>query len=278
MQKERRHARINKMSSQASKKVSIIIAVTVIAILFWLSLVPWLKEGARFQHVGVWLPPFLALSLLIGTISLGIVLLEKKRLWLLMTMLSGLPIFILFGLHYIYLVFLGLLLISVLAAGQMIKRELKERYKVDIGVLSRTGVHYIVLPFLIGISFIYYFTPQLQSRVNDGLFPQSFQRTIASGVQQFIDASGEIPAGIDTKGASVQAVGVMFGRINTALKPYQPYLPPLLAFGLFIILWGVGFLFRWLGTLFARLLFYILKKTGFVKITEVEVKAERIEM
>jgi len=63
MQKERRHARINKMSSQASKKVSIIIAVTVIAILFWLSLVPWLKEGARFQHVGVWLPPFLALSL-----------------------------------------------------------------------------------------------------------------------------------------------------------------------------------------------------------------------
>ena len=110
-----------------NKKIAIIATVTIVAILFWLSLVPWLKEGAGFHHVGVWLPPFIALSLLVGSISLGMILLERKRLWFLMTLLAGAPIFVLFGLHYIYLIFLGLLLVSVVSAGHSIKRELCER-------------------------------------------------------------------------------------------------------------------------------------------------------
>ncbi len=261
-----------------SKIISIIVTVTLFAILFWLSLVPWLGGGAKFQDVRVWLPPLITLSLLVGSLSLGIVLLEQRRFRLLMAMLTGLPIFALFGLHYMYLVFLGILLLSVFLAGRIIKRELAERYKVDIGVLSRDGVHYIVLPFLIGISFIYYFTPQLQTRVRHGLFPQSFQQTIAVGVQQFIDGSGEALPGVNTKAAAVQAVNTTFSRIDMVLKPYQPYLPPLLSFGLFIVLVGIGFLFRWFGVLFARLLFYILKKTGFVAIEEKDVKAETIKL
>lgn len=261
-----------------TKKISIIAAVTIIAILFWLSLVPWLREGAKFQHVSVWLPPLLALCVLAGSMAIGILLLDQKRWWALMAFLAGAPILVLFGIQYIYLVFLGFLALFVLVAGHNMKRELLERYKLDVGVMARAGMRSIVMPFLIGISFVYYFSPQLQTRAKDGLFPQSFQQTIAVGVQKFVEGSGEAPPGYNTKTAANQAVDNTFGRINTYLRPYQAYLPPLLAFGLFIILLGLGFLFNWLGTLVARLWFVILRKSGFVIIEEKDVKAETIKL
>lgn len=261
-----------------AKIVSIISVVTLLAILFWLSLIPWLKEGAKFQHIGVWLPPLLALAVLVGAMAIGILLLDQKRLWVLMAVLAGLPIFLFFEFQYLYLLFLGFLVLFVLGVGRDMKRELAERYKLDIRVMARSGMRYLVMPFLIAISFIYFFSPQIQVRAREGVFPKSFQQSIASGVQQFIDQSGEAPPGVNTKAAAVQATNTMFSRINAAIKPYREYFPPLLAFGLFIVLWGVAFIFTWLGTLIARLIFYILRKTNFVMIEEKDVKAQIIKL
>ena len=63
-------------------------------------------------------------------------------------------------------------------------------------------------------------------------------------------------------------------QINGVMKPYFQYAPPILAFGLFLILWGLSFIFIWLGILVGMILYWILKKTHVVRVEEREVKAE----
>lgn len=62
------------------------------------------------------------------------------------------------------------------------------------------------------------------------------------------------------------------------LDRYGRYLPPVIAFGLFLVLWGLSFIFVYAGLLVAWLIFKLLKVTGFVKIETVEVPAERIDL
>jgi len=47
-----------------------------------------------------------------------------------------------------------------------------------------------------------------------------------------------------------------------------------LAFGLFLILWGLSWIFIWLSVLLGMLIFWILKKTKVVSIEERDIKAE----
>ena len=60
------------------------------------------------------------------------------------------------------------------------------------------------------------------------------------------------------------------------LKPYFQYAPPLLAFGLFLVLWGLSWFFIQLSVLVGMLMFWILKKTNFVKIEKKNIEAETL--
>ena len=63
-------------------------------------------------------------------------------------------------------------------------------------------------------------------------------------------------------------------EFNLWLEPYFQYAPPVLAFGLFLVLWGVGWIFIWLSVFIGLLIFQILKKAKFFRIEERNVKAE----
>ncbi|MEK7603954.1 MAG: hypothetical protein AAB461_02425, partial [Patescibacteria group bacterium] len=65
-------------------------------------------------------------------------------------------------------------------------------------------------------------------------------------------------------------------QINNLLSPYFQYAPPLLAFGLFLILLGLNWIFVWLSVLAGVGIFWILKKTGFIMIKEYDIKGERL--
>ncbi len=259
-----------------SKKTSIVVFITVIAVLFWLTLIPWLKEGAKFQHPGVWLPPIFALIILCASMALGILLLENKKLWALTAILTGLPIFVIFGIQYLYLIFIALLLLFVIIGGHIMKRELHERYKIDVRVMARAGIHYIVIPFLIGISFVYYYSPSLQNRIRDGVLPESFKQTVSESVQKVIQGESGITE--ETTLVANSAVDEAFRRIEYFFRPYEHYFPPLLAFGLFIVLWSLAFIFNWFSAFTAAFMFYILCRNGFVLIEQKDVKAETIKI
>lgn len=260
-----------------NKKTAILIVVTVIAVVFWLSLVPWLKGGARFAEIQAWLPPLVMLTIVSGSMSLAVVLLDQKRLWVLMAFLVALPVFLVFGLHYIFLIYVGFSMISILFTGYSMKRELAERYKVDMRVMTRAGIRYVMLPLLIGVSFVYFFSPQVQQRAHTDAFPLALEQTIAKGIQQFMESGAVEDRTIGSK-FTPQAVHQGFQRINESFEPYVRYFPPLFSFGLFIILWSAIFLFDWLGTQAAVAMFSILKRHQFVRIEEREVKAETIKL
>jgi len=73
-----------------------------------------------------------------------------------------------------------------------------------------------------------------------------------------------------------QVTQEMVREINLFLEPYFQYAPPALAFGLFLVLWGVGWVFTWLAVFLGMLLFQILQKTKFFRIEERDVRAEAI--
>ncbi|HZZ99663.1 MAG TPA: hypothetical protein VFK07_03075, partial [Candidatus Paceibacterota bacterium] len=66
-----------------------------------------------------------------------------------------------------------------------------------------------------------------------------------------------------------------FQEFNSILKPYFQYAPPVLAFALFLILWGLSFIFIWLGIGVGMIMYWLAKKAGLVRIetktTEIEV-------
>ena len=65
-----------------------------------------------------------------------------------------------------------------------------------------------------------------------------------------------------------------FQSINLFLRPYFQWAPPLVAFGLFLVLWGLSWIFVYAAMVVALIVFWILKKTKMVRIEERDVKAE----
>lgn len=71
-----------------------------------------------------------------------------------------------------------------------------------------------------------------------------------------------------------EAASATYQGINDFLRPYFKWAPPLLAFGLFIVLWGLSWIFIYAAMIVALIMFWILKKTRVVRIEERDVKAE----
>lgn len=75
-----------------------------------------------------------------------------------------------------------------------------------------------------------------------------------------------------------QTVSQVLEQFTVFLGPYIQYLPPILAFGLFLILQGLSFIFVWLAVLISVLLFWTMKKSGFIRIQVVQKEAEELTM
>jgi len=102
---------------------------------------------------------------------------------------------------------------------------------------------------------------------------QLIRSIIDSAIGSQVEASGQ-----DKENIVSEVTSRTFQQINNLLKPYFQYAPPLLAFGLFLVLWGLSWIFVWLSVLVGMGMFWVLKKTGMVRIEERDVKAEILEI
>ena len=68
----------------------------------------------------------------------------------------------------------------------------------------------------------------------------------------------------------------LISQTNQTLKPYFKYSRPVLAATLFLIIYGLNWIFYWLAIGMGMLLIAVLRLTGFIKIEEVDIKAERM--
>ena len=197
----------------------------------------------------------------------------RKKRWALVT--SGIVgiIFLLFF-EWTYINLVGVLIAMSLFEYARFAgvEEIDQWTKINSRTIVRRGATGVVLAFFVLVSFAAYQSPVATGIAEAEQLPSATQQLMRSVVDSVIGS--QIPAGPEKEGVISQVTNETFQQINGILKPYLQYAPPLLAFGLFLILWGLSWIFVWLSVLVGMGIFWILKKTEMIKIEERDVKAE----
>lgn len=259
------------------KKSILLVSVLIASTWFWATVKPWLYGDALFAIVSAWLQPLMALLVLSSAIALSFLLIKERRLKLLVSVLSGLPFFAVFGLNYWFLIAIGLLVSIHLYAVRVINEEATEHIKIKPRIIMRRGLPYVITPLLIMISFGYFFSPKVQNQTEAKQLPPTINQVIEKTVSTFLgDEIKRLPAE-EQKRAENQLIGQVKNQLFEFAEPYFRFMPPVLAFGLFLILTGLSTIFIWGSIGLSVFLMWIFKKVGLVKIKKVQVEAEGLE-
>lgn len=258
------------------KKAILIIAVGVFAYLFWFWAKPWVENPARFLQVGIWLKPLITFSVLISLIGLAFLLFKNFNLKMLASVLAGLPFFFVFGFSWSYFGAFVLMVLLFMYAMKNIQAEAGERMKINTRIIMQRGLPRIVTAILVMISFAFFFSPSVQSSARNKQLPPTFKQVIERTVNTFLGGEIKDLPPKERQQAENQVMTQVITQFTDFLEPYFQYLPPILAFGLFLILQGLSFVFVWLAVLISVLLFWVMKKSGMVRIQVVQKEAEEI--
>ena len=259
------------------KKTILITAVGVVAWLFWLWVEPWVASPTRFADYGLWLKPLIALGTLGSLIGLSLMFFKNIKLRILVSVLTGLPFLFVFESNQYFFGAFALMILLHLYAVNSIHEQATQRIKINIREIMNHGLPMIITPILILISFAFYFSPTVQLSVDDKQLPPTIKEVIEKTVGGFIGQEVQSLPPQERKQAEKQVVTEVLNQLTKLAEPYFRFFPPILAFGMFLILQGLSFIFVWLGTLIAVLLFWILKKSGFFRIKMVQKEAEEFD-
>lgn len=261
-----------------TKKAILMIAVMILAVGFWIAAKPWVASPLRLSiDSKVWVWPLVLLVVLAAVEGLAMLIIQDKRLKFGMIALSGLPYLAVFGADKYYLVAYAILLALSWSSVTNIREEASERIKINIKQIMRRGLPNLITAILIMISFAYFLSPSTQASARKQQLPDSVRQIVAKSVETFAGGQlRQIPPG-ERQSFLNQATNEVMSQFTTFLKPYFKYLPPILAFGLFLVLQGLAFIFVWLAILAAILIFEILKKFGTIQIRVAQKEAEELE-
>ncbi len=210
--------------------------------------------------------------ILTSIISLALPLFRKKRWELAISGIVGVIFLSFFGFTNINLVGV-LIVVSLFEYARFAGvEEIDQRTKINSRMIVRRGATGVVLAFFVLISFAAYQSPVATGIAEAEQLPSATQQLMRSVVDSVIGS--QVPAGPEKEGVISQVTNETIQQFNNILKPYFQYAPPLLAFGLFLVLWGLSWIFVWLAVLVGVGIFWLLKKTSFVKIEKKNVEAE----
>jgi len=243
-----------------------------------LSLVFW-GYGSRLSSEVISAKSFdgmavLYLVLLLTAVVMGIALFRKKVWALTLSGVVGLVYLLQFGFTQLNLLGVGIFLLFGLYSLTNSRTEIGQRTKINIRRIIQVGAWPVIMGLFVLVSFAVYQSPFAEELSRSEKLPSASQSFIRSIVEQIVGRQVQTDNETEKQNIITQITNETFGEINTFLKPYFQYAPPLLAFGLFLILWGLSWIFVWLSALLGMLIFWVLKKTKVVKIEERDVKAE----
>ncbi len=210
---------------------------------------------------------------LVSVISLALAIFRKKRWELVTSGIIGLVYILIFGPTYVNL--LGVVIAASLFeyARHNGVEEIDQRTKVNSRMIVRRSASPVVMALFVLISFAAFQSPVAKGIANTEQLPSASRQLMRSIVESVIGNQIEA-SGQEKENIISEVTGRAFQQVNTFLKPYFQFAPPLLAFGLFLVLWGLSWIFIQLSVLVGVLIFWILKKTKMVMIEEKDVKAE----
>lgn len=262
-----------------NKKIAILCSVALLAVLLWVSARPWIESPSfSLSEYGRWLAPLVLLLVLSASAVMAFLLLEPMSMKLSASALIGLPFLVIFGFSWLFAGAFALILLYHWRAAKAVTDEAKSRITLKPQTIVSVGLAAVITPLLIALSFAYYQSPAVQASAARKQLPAGIEKAIAGAAKQAAAIElRELPAS-ERPRVERELVNQVLAQINGWVKPYIRYLPPILAFGLFLFLQGFGFAFRWLAGYIALGIFWLFKKTAFVKITEKDVKAQVVSL
>lgn len=267
---------MNEMS-KTNKFILWCVLVAVISFWLWASVQIWLR-GSLFEiqnWTNMTVLAFLFTMELI-LISIGFMLFGDRRSGLYFGLITGATYLTLFIINNMNLAGVFALVMIFQFAQECVRKESSERYKVNSRISIRKSSTLLVIGFFILISFAAYQSPAIESFKNIEQIPSTGIVFIKTIVSQILGGhlSGVEPG--EKEAVFNQVTQEVLKEANTILEPYFEYVPPALAFGLFLVLLGIGWIFVWLSVGLGVAVFWILRKTRFVKIELCDVKSEKI--
>jgi hypothetical protein len=259
------------------KKAILTILLVAIASWFWFSAKPWIENPLNLDSYQTWLWPMIALIIFVAFEGLAL-LIAGERPWRWgMVVVTLIPYFVVFGIKGFYWAVLPLMLLLQMYAGHGIRLEVEERIKIDIREIMDRGLSSLVTSILIMISVAFFLSPATQALASKQQLPPGTKTFVVETVKTFLsDQVKSLPP--DQRGNALNQVSnEVISQFNSFLKPYFRYFPPVLAFGLFLVLQGLSFIIVWIAALVAWGLFALLKKSGFIRIRVVQKEAEELE-
>lgn len=254
------------------KKLILIIANGLTCFFFWRAVRFWLDDPLNWQTTGIWLRPLILLVLFTALTGLSFLFFNQKR-W--QWAVSGLNLALFFLVFYQFselLLAAGALIFAALHYWAMasVDENKNNRLKFNLKESLRRGTHRIVTAILILISFVYFLTPKVQELSAAETLPAWAVQTIQNVTGRYLEEIMNVPDDRLKQQLAQEAVK----QVNTWLNPYFKFLPPILAFGLFLVLQGLGFLFVWLSLAISLLIFIILRALKVVIVSKVNKEAE----
>ena len=241
-----------------------------------------MDSDTKFSDVDLWIYPVILLLFLVAILAVSYVVLSRDNQirWYLPLIVAG-AFVIVFGVSILNLIGLVLLILFSLYAIKVSEIEIRDRTKLHPGLAMRRGIQAIILPLLILISFAFYQSPSIQRQLSERDVPIGVRDAVIKAVNVFLEGEGESPDEApdlqkEREFIASKAFDQMIESFFQFTDRYEGFLPPILAFGLFLALWGLSFIFLYASLGLAIALFWALKAIGFVHIETIEVKAEQL--
>ena len=259
------------------KNAILIIAVGVVAWLFWFWVEPWVASPTRFADYGLWLKPLITLGVLSSLIGFSLMFLKNLGLRVLVSVVAGLPFLFVFESNQFFLGAFALMILLHLYAVSNIREQATQRIKINIREIMNHGLPMVVTPLLVLVSFAFYFSPSVQLSAQTKQLPPTIKQVVERTVSGFLGQEIQSLPPQERKQAENQLVSEVINQLTKFAEPYFKFFPPILAFGMFLILQGLRFIFIWIGVVISVLLFWALKKSRLVRIKMVQKEAEELE-
>lgn len=264
------------MQTISSKKLALIAVTTLAGFVFWLFIRSWLNSQMTFTDYSAWLKPGIVLLFLASGISLVFLLINDKRWQMAASGLVGLMYLLVFGFSNLNIIAIIVLMLFHIHAAQTIQEDLGQRTKIALWPIMTRGMWSVIIPLMIMTSFVYYANPRIQASAHTKELPPNIQKIVQFVTNVFVERQAQLSPEQKSHVQS-QVAGEATRQITLLFRPYFKYLPPILAFGFFLLLQSISFIFVWISIVVAIGAFWLFKKAGIVTIKERQIMAETIE-
>lgn len=267
-----------KKKRMKNKDIGILVFVTALSALFWYLADLWILSPTRLGDEQLWVSLLLAFIVLVSFLAISFLTLGRYMFKLLIILLVIIPFFIFFKFDLYYLPSSVLMFLFSMYAIRLVKDEAEQRTKINIRMILRRGIPPILTGFFIMVSFAYFLSPAVQSIAEREELPPTFSQAVRQVFDvMFKSEVANLPP-VEREETREQIISQAVVKANEIIKPFFGYMPPVVAFGLFLVLQGLSLVFVWLAIAVGIAVFSILKRLNFFRISEVQVKSEILEV